>query len=52
MINLDQRFETYLHTNKCFVIDGACEKVKGYGYECDNVNIVGYYVLTENYKLH
>ena len=38
MINLDERFH-YLHTDKCFVIDGACEKVKGYGFECDNVNI-------------
>ena len=50
MINLDTRYESYLHTNKCFNIDGQCEKVKGYGFECDNVNIIGYYVLTTNYK--
>ena len=52
MINLDERFHSYLHTDKCFVIDGVCEKVKGYGFECDNVSITGYYVLTTNYKLH
>ena len=28
MINLDERFHSYLHTEKCFVIDGACEKSK------------------------
>ena len=52
MINLDDHYLSYLHTDKCFNIDGVCEKVKGYGYECDNVNIIGYYVLTEHYKLH
>lgn len=51
MINLDDRYHSYLHTDKCFNIDGACEKVKGYGFECDGSTIVGYYVLTENHKL-
>ena len=52
MINLDERFHSYLHTDKCFVIDGACENVKVYGFECDNISITRYYVLTTHYKLH
>ena len=51
MINLDARFHSYLHTNKCFNIDGRCEKVKAYGWTDDGLTIDGYYVLTENYKL-
>ena len=51
MINLDTRYESYLHTNKCFVIDGQCEKVVAYGWTDDGLTIDGYYVLTKNYKL-
>ena len=51
MINLDTRFHCYLHTNKCFNINGRCEKVKAYGWTDDGLTIDGYYVLTENYKL-
>ena len=51
MINLDTRFHSYLHTNKCFNIDGRCEKVKAYGWTDNGLTIDGYYVLTENYKL-
>ena len=40
MINLDERFHSYLHTDKCFVIDGACEKVKGYGF--DNISVINH----------
>jgi len=32
-------------------IDGIAEKVKNYGYHCDGSSIVGYYVVTENYKM-
>ena len=52
MINLDERYLSYLHTDKCFNIDGVCEKVKGYGFECDSSGIAGYYVLTDRHKLH
>ena len=52
MINLDARFHSYLHTKKCFMIDGKCEKVKAYGWTDDGLTIDGYYVLTENYKLY
>ncbi|AIX20631.1 hypothetical protein M1M14_gp168 [Synechococcus phage ACG-2014e] len=51
MINLDARYHEYLHSNKCFTIDGACEKVIAYGWTDDGVTINGYYVLTKNYKL-
>ena len=51
MINQDARYHEYLHSNKCFTIDGACEKVIAYGWTDDGVTINGYYVLTKNYKL-
>jgi len=51
MINLDARYHEYLHSNKCFTIDGACEKVIAYGWTDDGSTINGYYVLTNNYKL-
>ena len=52
MINLDARYHDYLHTDKCFLIDGKCEKVIAYGWTDDEVYIDGYYVLTKNYKLY
>ena len=52
MINLDERYHSYLHTDKCFNIDGRCEKVKAYGYTCNSSEITGYYVLTNCYKLY
>ncbi len=52
MINLDARYHDYLHTDKCFAINGRCEKVRGYGWTDDGLTIDGYYVLTENYKLY
>ena len=52
MINLDQRYLEYLKGHKKLRIDGLEETVKAYGWYCDGNNIIGYYVLTENYKLH
>ena len=52
MINLDDRYHSYLHTNKCLNIDGQCENVIGYGFTCDGKDIDGYYVLTKNYRLN
>ena len=52
MINLDERYHDYLHTSKCFNIDGQCERVRGYGYTCNSSAITGYYVTTENFKLY
>tara|TARA_Y100000766_G_scaffold264145_1_gene256741 strand:- start:136 stop:351 length:216 start_codon:yes stop_codon:yes gene_type:complete len=52
MINLDERYHSYLDGSKKLRIDGIEEKVKNYGYHCDGSSIVGYYVVTENYKLY
>ena len=52
MINLDQRYQSYLHGDKRMRIDGASEKVIGYGYRDDGSNIIGHYVVTENFKLY
>ena len=52
MINLDQRYHSYLHGSKKMRIDGVDERVKAYGWEDDGKDIIGYYVTTENYQLH
>ena len=45
MINLDEKFHSYLEKGgKTFRIDGVDEPLKGYGYQCDGNDIVGYYV--------
>ncbi len=52
MINLDERYESYLNGNKKMRIDGIGERVKAYGWRDDGKNIIGHYVITENYKLY
>ena len=52
MINLDERYHSYLHSNKTFCIDGICEKVRGYGFQCDGESISGYYVVTDNWVMN
>ena len=52
MINLDDRYHSYLTGTKTMRIDGVNERVKGYGWEDDGKDIIGYYVNTENYQLH
>ena len=52
MINLDDRYHSYLHGSKRMRIDGVDERVKGYGWHDDGKEIVGYYVTTENYQLY
>ena len=52
MINLDERYHDYLtNPTKKFRIDGIGEKVTGYGYQCEDGDIAGHYITTENYKL-
>ena len=51
MINLDERYHSYLKGDKKLVIDGAKEKVTAYGWHCDGSDIMGHYVTTENFKL-
>ena len=52
MINLDQRYHSYLDGSKKMRIDGMEERVKAYGWHCDGNDIKGYYLTTENYKLY
>ena len=51
MINLDERYHSYLHGEKRMRIDGVGEKVTAYGWRDDGSSIIGHYVITENYKL-
>ena len=52
MINLDDRYHSYLSGSKKMRIDGVEERIRGYGWEDDGKDIIGYYVTTENYQLH
>ena len=52
MINLDDRYHSYLSGGKTMLIDGVKERVKGYGWSDDGTDIIGHYVITDNYKLH
>ena len=52
MINLDERYLSYIDGSKKFRIDNKEEKVEAYGWNCDGNDIVGYYVLTQNYLLN
>ena len=52
MINLDDRYHSYLGGNKKMRIDGVEEQIRGYGWEDVGKDIIGYYVTTENYQLH
>ena len=51
MINLDERYHSYLDGSKKMRIDGVEERVKAYGWHCDGSAIVGHYVTTETYQL-
>ena len=51
MINLDRRYESYLHGSKKLRIDGKEHQVRAYGYTDDGKSISGYYLTTENYQL-
>ena len=51
MINLDERYHSYLTGDKKLRIDGVEEKVKAYGYTDNGKEIDGYYLTTENYQL-
>jgi len=51
MINLEEKYGSYIGSSKTFKIDGVREPVTGYGYHCDGSDIKGYWVNTRNYKL-
>ena len=52
MINLDEKYHSYLIGEKKLRIDGIEEKVVAYGYTDDGSNIDGYYLTSPNYKLN
>ncbi len=52
MINLDDRYHSYLSGGKKFTIDGVGERVKAYGWTDNGKEIDGHYVITDNYKLY
>jgi len=52
MINLDERYHSYLNSSKRMRIDGVGEKVTAYGWTDNGKDIIGHYVITDNYKLH
>ena len=52
MINLDERYLSYMDGSKKMRIDGIEEKVESYGWHCDGSDIKGHYVTTENHKLY
>ena len=52
MINLDDRYHSYLNGSKRMRIDGVEERVKGYGWHDNGKEITGHYVITDNYKLY
>ena len=51
MINLDEKYHSYLEGTKKLRIDGIEEKVVAYGYTDNGSNIDGYYLTTPNYRL-
>ena len=52
MLNLDERYHSYLKGEKKLRIDGVEEKVVAYGYTDDGSTIDGYYLTTKNYRLN
>ena len=52
MINLDDKYHSYLSGDKRMTIDGVKERVRGYGWTDDGKQIDGHYVITDNYKLY
>ena len=52
VINLHEKFNHYLHTEKTLDLQDVNEKVIGYGWTDDGSNLTGYYILTENHVLY
>ena len=52
MINLDERYHSYLNGSKKMSINGVRERVKGYGWHDNVTDIGGDYVITENHKVY
>ena len=52
MINLHQKFNHYLNTEKKLDLRDVNERLISYGWVDDGSNLTGYYVLTENHILY
>jgi hypothetical protein len=52
MINLHQKYNHYLKTDKILDEGGVHEKVITYGWTDDGKELTGYYVLTECHALY
>ena len=51
MINLHERFNHYLNTNKLIDFQDVNERLISYGWVDDGKDLTGYYLLTENFEL-
>lgn len=51
MINLHEKFNHYLNSNRKLDLRDVNERVIGYGWLDDGTDLTGYYILTENYEL-
>ena len=51
MINLHQRYNHYLNTDKKIDLRDVNEKLISYGWVDNGSDLTGYYVLTENYEI-
>mgnify|MGYP001171617931 FL=1 len=52
LLNLDERYHSYLDGKKKLRIDGKEHRVKAYGYTDDGQTIDGYYLTTEDHTLY
>jgi hypothetical protein len=52
MINLHQRFNHYLHTDRKIEFQDINERIISYGWTDDGVDLTGYYIQTESYRLY
>ena len=52
MINLHQKYNHYLHTDRFLDTADVHERVISYGWTDDGKDLTGYYVLTEYHALY
>ena len=51
LLNLDERYHSYLDGKKKLRIHGDEHRLRAYGYTDDGKDIDGYYLITDNYTL-
>ena len=52
MINLHQKYNHYLHSDRLLDAHDVHERVVSYGWTDNGVSLTGYYVLTEDHALY